>query len=94
MVKLYLDNPVYALTTVYLPSVQGRLHFLPAALVYLPKSCMYIPEPSSSNHYTLLPLTGQKDISIGALLAVAAAKLTVVSKHGRGGMGVHLKTAH
>ena len=103
IVKLFPANPVYALTTIYVPSVQGRLHFLPAltnlhnlqmeavALVYMPKNCMYMPEPSSGDHYTLLPLTGGKDISIGVLSAFAAAKLTVTSKHGSGDMGVHLK---
>ena len=60
-------------------------------LVYMPKNCMYMPEPSSGDHYTLLPLTGGKDITIGVLLAFAAAKLTVASKHGSGNMGVHLK---
>ena len=61
------------------------------ALVYMPKNCMYMPEPSSGDHYTLLPLTGGKNVSIGVLLAFAAAKLTVVSKHGASDMGVHLK---
>ena len=61
------------------------------ALVYMPKNCMYMPEPSSGDHYTLLPLTGGKDISIGVLLAFVAAKLTVASKHGGSDMGVHLK---
>ena len=60
-------------------------------LVYMPKNCMYMPEPSSGDHYTLLPLTGGKDISIGVLSAFAAAKMTVASKHGSGNMGVHLK---
>ena len=101
--KLFPANPVYALMTIYVPSVQGRLRFLPAltnlhnlqmeavALVYMPKNCMYMPEPSSGDHYTLLPLTGGKDISIGALSAFVAAKLTVAPKHGSGNMGVHLK---
>ena len=100
IVKLFPANPVYALTTIYVPSIPGRLRFLPAltnlhnlqmeavALVYMPKNCMYMLEPSSGDHYTLLPL---KDISIGALSAFAAAKLTVASKHGSGDMGVHLK---
>ena len=103
MVKLFPANPVYTLATVYMPSVQGRLRFLTAltnlhnlemeavALVYMPKNCIYMPEPSSGDHYTLLPLTGGKDISIGALLAFAVAKLMVASKHGSDGMGVHLK---
>ena len=103
MVKLFPANPVYALATVYMPSIQGRLRFLTAltnlhnlemeavALVYMPMNCIYMPEPSSGDHYTLLPLTRGKDISIGALLAFAVAKLTVVSKHGSDGMGVHLK---
>ena len=83
MVKLFPANPVYALETVYVPSIQGRLCFLTAltnlhnqqmeavALVYMPKSCLYMPKPSSGDHYTLLPLTGGKDISIGALSAFA-----------------------
>ena len=60
MVKLFPSAPVYALTTVYVPTVQERLHLLSVltslhnlqmeavALVYMPKSCMYMPEPSSS----------------------------------------------
>ena len=70
MVKLYPSAPVYALTTVYVPTMQERLKFLTAlsglhnlqmeavALIYMPKNCMYMPEPSSGDHYTLLPLTG------------------------------------
>ena len=61
------------------------------ALVYMPKNYMYMPEPSSGDHYTLLPLTGGKDVSIGALSAFAAAKLTVALKHGSSSMEVHLK---
>ena len=103
MVKLFPANPVYALETVYMPSIQGRLCFLMAltnlhnlemeavALVYMPKNCIYTPEPSSGDHYTLLPLTGEKDISIGVLSAFVAAKLMVASKHGSNDMGVHLK---
>ena len=52
---------------------------------------MYMPEPCSGNHYTLLPLTGDKGICIGALSTFAAAKLTVASTHSSSGMGVHLK---
>ena len=52
---------------------------------------MYMPEPSSGDHYTLLPLTGDKDICIGALSTFAAAKLTVASTHSSSSMGVHLK---
>ena len=101
MVKLYPSAPVYALTTVYVPGVQERLQFLTAltsphslqmeaaALIYMPKNCMYMPEPSSGDHFTLLPLAGDKNISIGALLSFVAAKLTVSSTHS--GMGVHLK---
>ena len=103
MVKLFPANPVYTLVTVYVPTIQGRLCFLAAltnlhslqmeavALVYMPKSCIYMPEPSSGDHYTLLPLARGKDISIGALLTFAAAKLTVASKHGSNDMGVHMK---
>ena len=103
MVKLYPSAPVYALTTVYVPTVQERLKFLTAlsslhslqmeavALIYMPKNCMYMPEPSSGDHYTLLPLTGDKDICIGVLSTFAAAKLTVVSTHSSSSMGVHLK---
>ena len=57
----------------------------------MPKSCIYMPEPSSGDHYTLLPLTGDKDICIGALSTFAAAKFTVASKHSGSNMGVHLK---
>ena len=79
LVKLYPSTPVYALATVYVPSVQKRFEFLDAlsslhnlqmeavALIYMPKNCMYMPEPSSGDHYTLLPLAGDKNISIGAL---------------------------
>ena len=103
MVKLYPSAPVYTLTTVDVPAVQERMRFLTAlsglhnlqmeavTLIYMPKNCMYMPEPSSGNHYTLLPLTGDKDICIRALLTFAAAKLTVASTHSSSGMGVHLK---
>ena len=103
MVKLYPSMPVYALTTVYVPAVQERLKFLTAlsglhnlqmeavTLIYMPKNCMYIPEPSSGDHYTLLPLTRDKDICIGALSTFVAAKLTVASTHSSSSMGVHLK---
>ena len=77
MVKLYPSVPMYMLTTVYVPAIQERLWFLTAltslhslqmeavALIYMPKNCMYMPEPSSGDHYTLLPLSGDKDICIG-----------------------------
>ena len=103
MVKLYPSAPVYALTTVYVPTVQERLKFLTAlsglhnlqmeavTLIYMPKNCMYMPEPSSGDHYTLLPLTWDKDICIGALSTFAAAKLMVASTHSSSSMGVHLK---
>ena len=77
MVKLYPSMPVYTLTTVYVPATQERLKFLTTlsglhnlqmeavALIYMPKNCMYMPEPSSGDHYTLLPLTRDKDICIG-----------------------------
>ena len=103
MVKLYPSVPVYALTTVYVPAVQERLKFLTAlsglhnlqmeavSLIYMPKNCMYMPEPSSGDHYTLLPLTRDKDICIGALSTFAAAKLTVASTYSSSSMGVHLK---
>ena len=101
MVKLYPSAPVYVLTTVYVPAAQERLQFLTAltslhslqmeaaALIYMPKNCIYMPEPSSGDHFTLLPLAWDKNISIGALSSFVAAKLTVSSTHG--GMGVHLK---
>ena len=103
MVKLYPSAPVYALTTVYVPTIQERLKFLTAlsglhnlqmeavALIYMPKNCMYMPEPSSGDHYTLLPLIRDKDICIGVLSTFAAAKLTVASTHSSSRMGVHLK---
>ena len=103
MVKLYPSSPVYMLSKVYVPTIQERLKFLTAltglhtlqieaaALVYMPMNCMYMPEPSSGDHYTLLPLTGDKDICIGALSTFAAAKLMVASTHSSGNMGVHLK---
>ena len=53
-------------------------------MVYMPKNCSYMPEPSNGDHYTLLPLTGDSSICIGALSMFAAAKLTVASKHSRG----------
>ena len=101
MVKLYPSAPVYALTTVYVPTVRERLQFLTAltslhslqmeaaALIYMPKNCIYMPEPSSGDHFTLLPLAGDKNISIAALSSFVAAKLMVSSTHGS--MGVHLK---
>ena len=101
MLKLYPSASVYVLTTVYVPTIQERLQFLTAltslhslqmeaaALIYMPKNCIYIPEPSSGDHFTLLPLARDKNISIGALSSFMAAKLMVSSTHG--GMGVHLK---
>ena len=92
VVKLFPSAPVYALATIYVPATQARLHFLSAltslhnlqmeavALVYMPKSCIYMPEPSSSDHYTLLSLSRHKNICLGALLTFTAAKLTVASK--------------
>ena len=103
VVKLFPSAPVYALLTIYIPTTQARLHFLSAltslhnlqmeaaALVYMPKSCIYMPEPSSGNHYTLLPLSRDKNICLGALLTFATAKLTVASKYSTKNMGVHLK---
>ena len=103
VVKLFPSAPVYVLATIYIPTTQARLPFLSAlsglhnlqmeaaALVYMPKSCIYMPEPSSGNHYTLLPLAGDKNICIGALSTFAAAKLTVASKYSSSNMGVHLK---
>ena len=103
MVKLYPSAPVYALTTIYVPAIQERLQFLTAltslhslqmeaaALIYMPKNYIHMPEPSSGDHYTLLPLAGDKNISIGALSSFAAAKLMVSSTHSSSGMGVHLK---
>ena len=103
MVKLYPNAPVYTLAMVYVPTMQERLRFLPAltglhilqmeavALIYMPKNCIYMPEPSTGNHYTLLPLAGGKNICIGVLSSFAAAKLTVSSTHSSSSMGVHLK---
>ena len=103
LVKLYLVAPVYTLTTVYVPAIQERMRFLPTlsdlhslqmeavALIYMPRNYMYMPEPSSGNHYTLLSLTRDKDVCIGVLSTFMAAKLTVASTHSSSGMGVHLK---
>ena len=103
MVKLYPSAPVYVLTTVYGPAIQERLQFLTAftdlhnlqmeaaALIYMPKNCIYMPEPSSGDHYTLLPLARDKNICIGVLSSFMAAKLMVSSTHSSSGMGVHLK---
>ena len=103
MVKLYPNAPVYVLATVYVPAVQERLQFLPAltslhnlqmeaaALIYMPKNCIYMSEPSTGDHYTLLPLARGKNICIGALSSFAAAKLMVSSTHSSSSMGVHLK---
>ena len=96
MVKLYPSAPVYALTTVYVPAVQERLKFLTTLsglhnLQMEAVALIYMPEPSSGDHYTLLPLTGDKDICIGALSTFAAAKLMVASTHSSSSMGVHLK---
>ena len=94
---------MYRLTTVYVPAVQERMRFLPTLsglhsfqmeaviLIYMPQNCMYMPEPSSGDHYDLLPLTRDKDICRGALSTFMAAKLTVASTHSSRGMGVHLK---
>ena len=72
LVKLYPVSPVFMLTTVYVPAVQERMEFLHAlidlhslqmeavALIYLPKNYMYMPEPSSGDHYTLLPLSREQ----------------------------------
>ena len=60
-------------------------------LIYMPKNCMYMPEPSSGDHYTLLTLTRDKDICIGGLSTFVAAKLTGASTHSSSGMGVCLK---
>ena len=62
-----------------------------AALVYMPKSCIYMPEPSSGDHYTLLPLARDKNICLVTLSMFTAAKLTVASKYSTRNMGVHLK---
>ena len=103
VVKLFPAAPVYAMATVYVPAIQERLCFLTrlvglhqlqmevAALVYMPKNCTYMPKPSSGDHYMLLPLTVDKNITIGTLSSFTAAKLTVVSKHSGSNMGVHLK---
>ena len=99
MVKLFPSMPVYALTTIYVPALQERMRFLPAlsglhqlqmeavTLIHMPKNCMYMPEPSSGDHYTLLPLTGDKDVCIGALSTFTAAKLIVASTHSSSGTG-------
>ena len=103
MVKLYPNAAVYALAKVYVPAVQERLQFLPAltglhnlqmeavALIYMRKNCIYMPEPSTGDHYTLLPLARGKNICIGVLSSFVAAKLTVSSTHSSSNMGVHLK---
>ena len=103
IVKHFPAGPMYMLTTVYVPATQDQLHFLPTlsslhslqmeavALVYVPKSGIYMPEPSSGDHYTLLLISGGKNICIGALLSFVAARLTVGSKYGGSKMGVHLK---
>ena len=62
-----------------------------AVLVYIPQKCIFMPEPSSGEHFTLLPLTGNPTISIGVLQSFMAAKLTVASKHVQADMGVQLK---
>ena len=61
VVKIFSATPVYALSTVYVPATQERLGFLraltglhqlqmdAAALVYMLKSCIYMPEPSSGD---------------------------------------------
>ena len=61
------------------------------ALVHMPKICMFMPQPSTSDNYTLLPLTGDPGICIGPLSAFTAARLTVASRHGWGDMGMKLK---
>ena len=46
-----------------------------AALVYMPKSCIYMPEPSSGDHYTLLPLARDKNICLVTLSMFTAAQV-------------------
>ena len=100
VVKLFPSAPVYALATIYVPTTQARIHSLSAltslqmeavALVYMSKSCIYMPEPSSGNHYTLLPLSRDKNICLGALSTFTAAKLTVAFKYSAKNMWVYLK---
>ena len=103
IIKVFPAAPQYGLCIVYVPALQAQLTFgvnmkalhnlsmEPVALVYILPNCPLMPEPSSGEHYTLLPLTGDPNISIGALQTFMTAKLTVASRHGWADMGVQLK---
>ena len=86
----------YGLTVVYLPSRQQRLTMASAleavfktegnavALAGMPKDCsdcVYMPEPSNGEHYTLLPVSGDAAITHGPVGDFAAAQLAKGSVH-------------
>ena len=86
----------YGLTVVYLPSRQQRLTMASAleavfktegnavALAGMPKDCSdcaYMPEPSNSEHYTLLPVSGDTAITHGPVGDFVAAQLVKGSVH-------------
>ena len=88
----------YTLTVVYLPSHQKRLPMKAAleavfstagnavALVGMPKDikqCAYMPEPANSEHYTLLPVSGNVDTPSGSVSDFVATLLTKGSAHYR-----------
>ena len=88
----------YALTVIYIPYKQKRMAIqlaLPAvyttvgsavALVGMPKDftkCAYMPEPTNGEHYTLLPVCGDTEMTFGPVGDFAAAVLTKGSTHYR-----------
>ena len=92
------DGDQYALTVVYIPYRQKRMAIqlaLPAvyttigsavAFVGMPKDytkCAYMPEPTNSEHYTLLPANGNTDMTFGPVGDFVAAVLTKGSTHYR-----------
>ena len=96
----------YALTVVYLPFYQKHMSMKAAlkavystkgnaiALVGMPMEyteCAYMPEPTSGEHYTLLPVCGDAGATFGPVADFAAAVLTKGSTHVRIGSQVVVK---
>ena len=90
------EGDKYALTVVYIPYKQKRMAIqlaLPAvhttigsavALVGMPKDftkCAYMPEPANGEHYTLLPVCGNTEMTFRPVGDFAAAVLTKGSTH-------------
>ena len=92
------EGDQYALTVVYIPYKQKQMAIqlvLPAvhttignavALVGMPKDftkCAYMPEPANGEHYTLLLVCGNTEMTFGPVGDFAAAVLTKGSTHYR-----------